>query len=168
MLIWLPLKRSVFLRPLCMHLWRVLLDGGHPLDSTGAWVWTRENLRIQDICRLDRTFFGELTSQKFTLISQRCIQGVLLFLVLVCNKQVLRTLCRNRCRYRYTNLLNNGFKMKRAFDTLAQKVCSYNLSFPFVIQVVKSLFKRFLQMAEFRGTSRNGGDSSQWSVNCFI
>jgi len=29
--------------------------------------------------------------------------GVLLFLVLVCNKQVLRTLCRNRCRYSWLN-----------------------------------------------------------------
>ena len=92
------LKTSLIVRVL--HFWRFLLDWGHPLNSTGTRVQSRENLRIPDICRSDWSLLSE-SDQKCRRNSIFCFKGVLLFLVLVCNKQVLSTLCRNRCRYRY-------------------------------------------------------------------
>ena len=74
-LIWLlPLRLSVFLlRPLWAHFQRFLLDGGHTLHSTGAWVWPGANLRIQDLCRPDRTFFGKSIPSYNWLENQFCI-----------------------------------------------------------------------------------------------
>ena len=61
------------LRPLWAHFQRFLLDGGHTLHSTGAWVWPGADLRIQDLCRPDRTFFCESTSSYNWLENQFCI-----------------------------------------------------------------------------------------------
>ena len=81
------------------------------------------------------------------------LQGVLLFLVLVCNRQVLSTLCRNRCRYRYISAvyINSFVKCLRECLQIAfHKLLAHSIYKPLQLAPIRQRY----------GASRIGGDSS--------
>ena len=89
--------------------WRLSMARRKPADSGYLPTWPDFSRWVD-------------SSQKLTPTSVWILhQGVLLFVVLVCNKQVLGTLCRNRCRYRYTELLNNIRKIQKVIH-LCQEI----------------------------------------------